>query len=81
VTGSDWVTASMGVSSWQGPNDAPDALLRRADEALYAAKRRGRDCVAQWEPSSTETPVGLQWLRDRSRHITSRLSAPAEAVG
>ena len=61
VTGSDWVTVSIGVSTWLGPNDAPEALLRRADEALYMAKRSGRDCAAQWEPPSTETtPVGLQ---------------------
>jgi diguanylate cyclase (GGDEF)-like protein len=80
MTGSDWVTASIGVSTWLGPNDGPDALLRRADEALYVAKRSGRNCAVQWEPPSTETPVGLQWLRDRSRHITSRLATPAEAV-
>ena len=46
VTGSDWVTASIGVSTWQGPDDTPDALLRRADEALYVAKRSGRNCAA-----------------------------------
>ena len=38
VTGSDSVTASLGVSTWLGSDDGPDALLRRADEALYAAE-------------------------------------------
>ena len=32
-TGSDWVTASIGVSTWLGPNDAPDDAV--------AAGRRG----------------------------------------
>jgi diguanylate cyclase (GGDEF)-like protein len=81
VTGSDWVTASIGVSTWLGPNDGADALLRRADEALYVAKGSGRNCAAAWEPAATETPVGLQRLRGLSRHAMPRRIAPAEAVG
>ena len=54
VTGSDWVTASIGVSTWLDANDAPDALLRRADEAMYVAKRSGRNRTAQWEPPTAE---------------------------
>jgi two-component system cell cycle response regulator len=37
------VTVSIGFAAWEG-EDA-DALLGRADDALYAAKERGRDCV------------------------------------
>ncbi len=81
MTGSDWVTASMGVSTWQGPNDGPDALLRRADEALYVAKRSGRDCAVAWEPPVSEPSNGLQWLRGRARQTTVRLASTAEAVG
>jgi two-component system cell cycle response regulator len=40
------VTVSVGVSSLQSPNDTPQALLKRADEALYRAKREGRNRVA-----------------------------------
>jgi diguanylate cyclase (GGDEF)-like protein len=37
------VTCSVGVATWNG--EAPEMLLRRADEALYAAKDAGRDRV------------------------------------
>jgi diguanylate cyclase (GGDEF)-like protein len=39
------VTASFGVAECMDDEAAED-LLRRADHALYEAKRRGRDCVA-----------------------------------
>jgi diguanylate cyclase (GGDEF)-like protein len=38
------VTASVGIASLRG-NEGRDALLRRADAALYAAKNAGRDRV------------------------------------
>jgi len=38
-------TVSGGVAQWS-PGELPDDLLRRADEALYAAKRDGGDAVA-----------------------------------
>jgi diguanylate cyclase (GGDEF)-like protein len=37
------VTCSVGVATWDG--ETPETLLRRADEALYAAKEAGRDRV------------------------------------
>jgi two-component system cell cycle response regulator len=37
------VTCSVGVATWDG--ETPEQLLRRADEALYAAKDAGRDRV------------------------------------
>ncbi|MNH84109.1 Phytochrome-like protein cph2 [compost metagenome] len=54
-TGSDKgiVTVSIGVAtlgSGSGPTDAV-RLIARADEALYTAKRDGRDGVRIWEPS------------------------------
>ena len=39
------VTASAGVAAWKA-DELPDDLLRRADEALYAAKDSGGDSVA-----------------------------------
>jgi len=41
------VTASVGLATLQGPEDSPETLFKRADNALYAAKRRGRNQVAE----------------------------------
>lgn len=71
VTGSDSVTASLGVSTWLGAYDSPDALLRRADEALYVAKRAGRNRAALWEPATSEAPTGLPWLGRRPRRAAA----------
>lgn len=38
------VTASLGVTT-SVPGDTPSTILKRADDALYAAKRDGRNCV------------------------------------
>lgn len=37
------VTVSIGWAAWEG--ESADALLQRADDAVYEAKRLGRDCV------------------------------------
>lgn len=34
---------SIGLSTWQGPCDSLDAMLARADKALYQAKAQGRN--------------------------------------
>jgi len=38
------ITVSIGVAQWRSATNVDD-LVRRADEALYAAKRKGRNCV------------------------------------
>jgi diguanylate cyclase (GGDEF)-like protein len=76
VPDSDAVTASLGVTTWQGPHDDVDSLLRRGDEALYVAKRAGRNRAAQWEPPSSdvsEVPAGPHRLaRHPRRSAASR---------
>lgn len=39
------VTVSVGIAGLERPDDGPDTILRRADQALYAAKRDGRNRV------------------------------------
>jgi diguanylate cyclase (GGDEF)-like protein len=45
------VTVSGGVAVWPMDSDDVDTLLRLADEALYAAKRAGRNRVCAWSPA------------------------------
>ena len=44
------VSVSGGVSVWPMDGSDVDTLLRKADEALYAAKRAGRDRVCGYAP-------------------------------
>jgi len=39
---------SIGAAAWRGPQDTLDAMIARADRALYQAKSQGRDrtCAA-----------------------------------
>jgi two-component system cell cycle response regulator len=39
------LTISIGIASLEGPDDTGDALLHRADQALYRAKKTGRNKV------------------------------------
>ncbi len=50
------VTISIGLTVTT-PGDTVAALLRRADEALYAAKANGRDCVVARMPGVASAPL------------------------
>ena len=39
------VTISIGIAEWRGDADTAEGLIKRADDALYAAKRSGRNKV------------------------------------
>lgn len=39
------ITVSIGVADFQAIGDTPESILKRADEALYKAKRSGRNRV------------------------------------
>ena len=62
------VTASIGVSFF--PDDAPDAetLLKHADEAMYAAKRLGRNNFQIYEMSPEQAQQQDVLLKTRLRH-------------
>jgi diguanylate cyclase (GGDEF)-like protein len=50
------LTASLGVAEWAGPGEEAEALMHRADRALYSAKRAGRDrYVVSERPVSSPT--------------------------
>lgn len=44
------LSASFGVAEFQPEDGHGDGLLRRADQALYEAKRQGRNGVCLWPP-------------------------------
>jgi two-component system, cell cycle response regulator len=45
-TGPLSITASVGVAVLGGPRERMEDILKRADDALYRAKRDGRNCVS-----------------------------------
>jgi len=68
LVGDHAITISCGVTSVM-TGDTADTLLQRADVALYAAKRGGRNRAegelgGQAEPSSTTTPLTVDELEE-----------------
>ena len=59
------ITASFGVTGLDAQQRASmDALYAAADEALYVAKKQGRDCVEWGQPlMATESPVDFSAVR------------------
>ncbi len=48
------ITASFGLASYrQTPDEGVDAIIKRADDALYKAKSEGRNCVRQSDDISS----------------------------
>ncbi|WP_417850449.1 GGDEF domain-containing protein [Thalassoglobus sp.] len=59
------VTISVGVAEAKD-REAPDELVLRADQALYAAKRNGRNCIHVSENSETQSAILEQTLTELS---------------
>ncbi|MBI5513573.1 MAG: diguanylate cyclase [Deltaproteobacteria bacterium] len=52
------VTCSVGIAAWDGAEDlTAQALLERADAALYHAKRAGRNRVERWPMENPLAPL------------------------
>ncbi|MCE9583973.1 MAG: GGDEF domain-containing protein [Planctomycetes bacterium] len=48
------ITASFGVAEWSADMKTPEDLVSRADEALYVAKKSGRNQVQSWKAGALE---------------------------
>jgi two-component system cell cycle response regulator len=53
------ITISIGVAMTRGGEETPGSLLRRADEALYAAKAAGRNCIRVADAEGTTASTKL----------------------
>ena len=51
----DGLGASIGVTEWQA-RESPEDLVARADTALYASKRAGRNRTTAFEPGADDGP-------------------------
>ncbi|MCX9134298.1 diguanylate cyclase [Aeromonas veronii] len=47
------LTISIGISASKGSHDTVEKMVRRADTALYLAKKQGRNCCRKEEPEPT----------------------------
>jgi len=57
------VTVSIGLAMMEQPGEPMLALQRRLDQALYAAKSSGRDCIEIAVPAFSTDPIGPQTAR------------------
>lgn len=51
------LTASFGVVQYMPGRESWDGCIKRADQALYRAKRGGRDCISHHAPVSITKPA------------------------
>ncbi len=68
-------SCSIGISQSVADDDGIERVLQRADTALYAAKRRGRDC---WQSAVTTPHLGLQY--DHATPVRAEIANRSIAV-
>lgn len=64
------LTASLGIAVFCGEESA-DTLLHRADQALYEAKQKGRDCAVHWEDIAVTPPESFSDARSARQYPSS----------
>lgn len=67
------VTVSIGVSEFFPIMEHPTELIEQADNALYQAKGRGRNCVVPFDPSDEDTTGGGDDCLLSSEFVCERL--------
>jgi diguanylate cyclase (GGDEF)-like protein/hemerythrin-like metal-binding protein len=73
------ISSSIGVAIYPDHGDSEETLLRLGDEAMYIAKRGGRNAVQVWAPS---TPAGDEASGHRAQRLNVHLRwKPAFACG
>lgn len=58
MPGAGHITISLGVAHWPGSDDDLNVVLKQADQALYEAKRRGRNRTVQAGRDQQRAPDG-----------------------
>jgi len=74
------VTISLGVATFPENASSANELVKRADDAMYCAKRGGRNHTVRWMPESTarvEMSAQSSGRRQREPHCPERSPAPA----
>lgn len=51
------ITVSAGIATFPTHSNDSEDLIRAADEALYKAKKAGRDCIVAYEPSEPRSKL------------------------
>jgi diguanylate cyclase (GGDEF)-like protein len=49
------VSISLGIAAYPSDSNGLDALVEKADRALYAAKAAGRNCTVSWNAAMSQT--------------------------
>ncbi len=73
------VTVSIGIAEYRGGVKNRQALVERADQAMYQAKSEGRNSVCVWKETEPGTLAvnryGIDDLRERLRELADRMRA------
>jgi diguanylate cyclase (GGDEF)-like protein len=67
-----FLSASIGISTFPGPVEHPQALLRTADIAMYHAKGSGRNTFALYSPDMQDKAMKRLEMRNMLRHALER---------
>ncbi len=74
------VTCSVGVVVFDGSNAADSYdLIKKADDALYAAKCRGRNCIVSYDQINPDEQIREQ-QGEEFRELQTKISALAQQI-